>query len=212
MSVWSNKPQTTNHKPSTHFTYPLAIQLFRLYHRLKGSEIPRSSSVSNPIISITSRSSLSIPSAILPITSRHWLRLCLQIFSARAISDRRFASSAGSITSALPFTPPFLNYVCRLSTRSSIRLILAAISAMPFSSSASLRAKSNSFSSTLQTLCATNHSLACSLRFGETFLPLPMLRSLGPSSEFRLHRFQEIGFGQQNTLCSFQIPFRWFSH
>ena len=143
--------------------------------------MPSSSSVSNPIISITSRSSLSIPSAIFPITSRHWLRRCLQIFSARVISDRRFASSWGSITSALPLNPHPIDYVCKLATRSSIRLMFALISAIPFSSSASLSAESNSFSSTLEVMRAANHSLASPLRSGETFPPLPGRWSLDPS-------------------------------
>ena len=142
-------------------------------HRLKGSGMPSSSSVSNPIISITSRSSLSIPSAMLPITSRHWLRRCLQTFSARATSDRRFAISAGSITSALRFTPQSDHYDCKEATRSSIRLILAVISAIPFSNSASLSAESSSFSSTLQSLRGTNHSLAFPLRSGAIFPLLP---------------------------------------
>ena len=174
--------------------------------------MPSSSSVSNPIISITSRSPLSIPSAMLPITSRHWLRRCLQIFSARAISDRRLASSAGSITSALRFTPQSDHYDCKLATRSSIRLILAVISAIPFSNSASLSAESSSFSSTLQSLRGTNHSLTFPPRFGETFPLLPERLSLDPSFGIRLHRSRGIGFDLQNTLCFFHIPSRRFCH
>ena len=157
---WSNKQA---HKIHVKNSYTTETPPIRPPHRLKGSGMPSSSSVSNPIISITSRSSLSIPSAMLPITSRHWLRRCLQTFSARATSDRRFASSAGSITSALRFTPQSDHYDCRLATRSSIRWILAVISAIPFSNSASLSAESSSFSSTLQSLRGTNHSLAFDL-------------------------------------------------